>query len=69
MNIRRVKYKMNRRDTWKIGYIIGEYDGQNKTLLDKEFNHVPKMVDGDKEFTAYNIVDDLDKQLNITLPI
>ena len=32
MNIKRVKYKMSANDDWKVGYVIGLYDGQNKML-------------------------------------
>ena len=28
MNIKRVKYKMTPYDDWKVGYVIGSYDGQ-----------------------------------------
>lgn len=69
MNIKRVKYKMNKKDNWKIGYIMGEYDGQNKILLDENLNYIPKIIDNNKEFTAYDIKDDFDKRLNIIIPI
>lgn len=67
MNIRRVKYKMDKDDGWKVGYMIGKYEGQNKTLLDEDFNYVPKIIKNDKEFVAYDCKDDFDKQLNIIM--
>lgn len=30
MNIKRVEYKMNSKDKWNIGYVIGSYDGKMK---------------------------------------
>lgn len=68
MNIKRVKYKMSENDNWKIGYVIGNYDGQNETLLDKDFRYVPKIQHNGKEYLVYNMIDDV-KQLNITIPI
>lgn len=69
MNIRRVKYKMNPNEDWKIGYVIGEYEGQNKTLIDDNFEYVPKILDEDREFLVWDFKDDIEKQLNITIPI
>lgn len=69
MNIKRVKYKMNSEDKWNIGYVIGSYDGQNETLLDDEFKYVPKIVCEGKEYLAYDIKDDIERKLNITLTI
>lgn len=69
MNIKRVKYIMSEKESYKIGYMIGEYDGQNKTLLDENFNYVPKITEGDKEFTVYDSRNDWENQLNITIPI
>lgn len=48
---------------------MGEYDGQNKILLDENLNYIPKIIDNNKEFTAYDIKDDFDKRLNIIIPI
>jgi hypothetical protein len=69
VNIKRVKYKMQENDNWKIGYVIGKYDGENKTLLNENFEFVPKIIDSEKEFIVYNMKDDLDKHLNISIPI
>ena len=69
MNIKRVKYKMSEDDSLKIGYIIGKYDGDNETLLDKDFQVVPKISYGEKEYLAYDFSEDIDKELNITIPI
>ena len=68
MNIKRVKYKMSEEDSWEIGYIIGEYDGQSKTLLNSNFEYVPKIVDGNKEFLLYDFKEDYECILNITIP-
>lgn len=43
MNFKRVLYQMEQGGEWKIGYMIGEYDGQNKTLLDENLNYVEKI--------------------------
>ena len=69
MNIKRVKYKMSKEDDWEIGYVIGEYDGQNKTLLDCNFEYVPKINDNGKEYLVYDLIDDFDKCLNISIPM
>ena len=69
MNIKRVKYKMSKEDNWNIGYVIGEYDGHNKVLLDCNFEYVPKIIDGEKEFLVYDLKDDFDKHINITITI
>ena len=69
MNIKRVKYKMTRYDNWKVGYVIGAYDGQNETLLNDKFEYVPKLSYEGKEYLVYDIKDDMERQLNITLTI
>ena len=69
MNIKRVKYKMAINENWKIGYVIGTYDGQNETLIDEKFAYVPKISYEGKEYLAYDMKDDMEKQLNITLEI
>ena len=69
MNIKRVKYKMVANEEWKIGYVIGTYDGQNETLLDDKFRYVPKIIYEGEEYLAYDMKDDIGKQLNITLSI
>ena len=69
MNIKRVKYKMTPNDDWKVGYVIGSYEGQNETLLDDKFVYVPKLTYEGREYLAYDIKDDIVKQLNITLTI
>ena len=69
MNIKRVKYKMTRYDDWKVGYVIGLYDGQNKTLLNDKFEYVPKISYEGKEYLVYDMKDDMERQLNITLTI
>ena len=69
MNIKRVKYKMSPNDDWKVGYVIGSYEGQNETLLDDKFVYVPKLSYEGKEYLVYDIKDDMEKQLNITLTI
>lgn len=69
MNIKRVKYKISEDDNWRVGYVIGSYDGQNETLLDKDFRCVPKITYKEKEYLMYDMKDDLDKELNITIPI
>ena len=69
MNIKRVKYKMTPYDDWKVGYVIGSYDGQNETLIDEEFKYVPKISFEGKEYLVYDMKDDMEKQLNITLEI
>lgn len=69
MNIKRVKYKMSENDNWKIGYVIGNYEGQNETLLDKDFRYVPKISYYEKEYLAYDFKDDDEKQLNITISV
>ena len=69
MNIKRVKYKMTPYDNWKVGYVIGAYDGQNETLLNDKFEYVPKIVFEGKEYLVYDIKDDMERQLNITLTI
>ena len=69
MNIKRVKYKMAANENWKVGYVIGAYDGQNETLLDDKFVYVPKLTYEGREYLAYDIKDDIVKQLNITLTI
>lgn len=60
---------MSKDDEWKVGYVIGNYDGQNETLLDKDFRYVPKITYREKEYLMYDMKDDLDKELNITIPI
>lgn len=67
MNIKRVKYKMSPDDNWDIGYVIGEYEGQNETLLDTKFRYVPKIKDGEKEYLVHDYIDDLDNPMNITV--
>ena len=69
MNIKRVKYKMTPNDDWKVGYVIGSYEGQNETLLDDKFVYVPKLTYEGRKYLAYDIKDDIVKQLNITLTI
>ena len=69
MNIKRVKYKMTPNDDWKVGYVIGSYEGQNETLLDDKFVYVPKLSYEGKEYLVYDMKDDIVKQLNITLTI
>ena len=69
MNIKRVKYKMSPNDDWKVGYVIGSYEGQNETLLDDKFVYVPKLSYEGKEYLVYDMKDDIVKQLNITLTI
>lgn len=69
MNIKRVKYKMRPDDDWKVGYVIGSYDGQNKTLIDDKFEYVPKLSYEGKEYLVYDIKDDTERELNITLTI
>ena len=69
MNIKRVKYKMTRYDNWKVGYVIGAHDGQNETLLNDKFEYVPKLSYEGKEYLVYDIKDDMERQLNITLTI
>lgn len=69
MNIKRVKYRMSKDDDIKIGYIIGKHDGDNTTLLDKNFKAVPKIQKDNKEYIAYDFIEDIDKQLNITVPV
>lgn len=69
MNIKRVKYKMSPEDTWHIGYLIGKYDGQNETLLDKDFRYVPKIIEDGKEYLVYDVKDDIVTELNITIPL
>ena len=44
-------------------------DGQNETLIDDEFKYVPKIVHEGKEYLVYDIKDDTEKQLNITLTV
>lgn len=67
MNIKRVKYKMSSDDSWNVGYIIGSYDGQNETLIDDKFKYIPRVSHEGKEYLAYDIKDDIEKRLNITL--
>ena len=69
MNIKRVKYKMAANENWKVGYVIGAYDGQNETLLNDKFEYVRKIVFEGKEYLVYDIKDDIETLLNITLPI
>lgn len=69
MNIKRVKYKMSPNDDWKVGYVIGSYEGQNETLLDDKFVYVPKLSYEGKEYLVYDMKDDIVRQLNITLTI
>ena len=69
MNIKRVKYKMTPNDDWKVGYVIGSYEGQNETLLDDKFVYVPKLTYEGREYLVYDMKDDIVKQLNITLTI
>ena len=69
MNIKRVKYKMTPNDDWKVGYVIGSYEGQNETLLDDKFVYVPKLSYEGKEYLVYDMKDDIERQLNITLTI
>ena len=70
MNIKRVKYRMSKDDKTKMGYVIGEFDGFGKTLLDENFNYVPKIREEDgEEYLAYDMEDDLDKRLNIAIDI
>lgn len=69
MNIKRVKYQMSEDGKWEIGYIIGSYDGDNKTLLDEDFNYVPKLNMDGKEFVVYDLKTDWGTPLNLTIPI
>lgn len=70
MNFKRVLYQMEQGGEWKIGYMIGEYDGQNKTLLDENLNYVEKIRAKDgKKFSVYDCKDDLKRQLNITITL
>lgn len=69
MNIKRVKYKMSKEDKWNIGYVIGKYEGQHETLLDDEFKYVPKIIEDGKEYIVYDLKQDFDKEMNITLTI
>lgn len=69
MNIKRVKYKMSPEDDWSIGYLIRGYEVGNKTLLDCNFDYVPKIVKGEKEYLVYDMIDDYEKYLNISIPI
>lgn len=59
MNLKRVKYQMVKDGEWNIGYMIGEYNGQNKTLLDKNLNYIPKISADGEEFICYDLKDDL----------
>lgn len=69
MNIKRVKYKMRETDEWKVGYVVGAYDGANTTLLDENYEAVPKLFSNGEKFTAWSIVDDTKTPLNITIPV
>lgn len=69
MNIKRVKYKMKKEDDWSVGYIIGKYDWQLETLLDSDFKYVPKIIEDGKEYLVYDLKNDKEKELNITLTI
>lgn len=67
MNLKRVKYQMVKDGEWNIGYMIGEYNGQNKTLLDKNLNYIPPILADGKGFVCYDLKDDLENPLNITI--
>lgn len=69
MNIKRVKYKMNREDDWSVGYVIGKYNGKFETLLDSDFKYVPKIIEDGKEYLVYDLKEDICKCVNITLSI
>ncbi len=66
MNIRRVKYTMKKNGEVKIGYVVGKHDGDNRTLLDENFNYVPK-IDG--QWICYSLRTDFDSYLNLTVPL
>lgn len=69
MYIKSVKYKMSKNDDWKTGYVIGKWEGQGKTLLDDNFEHVPKITEDGKEYLAYDIIRDNEKEFNITINV
>lgn len=68
MYIAKVKYKMFKNDEWKLGYVIGEREDEEVTLLDEEYKYVPKVTIDDKEFLAYDIIKDVKNPLTISIP-
>ena len=69
MNIKRILYKMNKTDDFKVGYLIGKYDGDNRTLLDENLNVVSKITYEGKEYTVYDMKVDLNKRFNIDIDL
>lgn len=68
MYIAKVKYKMFKNDEWKLGYVIGEREDEEVTLLDEEYKYVHKVTIDDKEFLAYDIIKDVKNPLTISIP-
>lgn len=56
--ITQVEYKMNEKDKWHKGWLIGEHIDNASTLLDENFQSLPKIVEmselGEKEYICYD---------------
>lgn len=52
--IGQVEYKMTEDDNWRNGWLVGECVDTANTLLDEDFNPVPKIKNNDEEFTCYD---------------
>ena len=69
ISIKRVLYTMSKDDSLKVGYLIGKYDGDNRTLLDENLNAVPKITCNGKEYTLYDMQPDFRNKFNIEIDI
>lgn len=57
--IGQIEYKMNKEDKWKKGWLVGEHIDTASTLLDENFNPVPKVVYKGKEYLYYDAKRDM----------
>ena len=61
VTLQQVKYCMDETYQWQDGWLIGDCDGhtKNSTLLDGNFQPVPKIIEFDetekREFTCYDM--------------
>ena len=45
--IGQIEYKMSKEDKWNKGWLVGEHVDTASTLLDDNFNPVPKIIEFD----------------------
>lgn len=56
VTLQQVKYCMDKTYQWQDGWLISDCDGsKNSTLLDENFQPVPKIIEFDEKFTCYDM--------------